>query len=195
MQYYFYLDKVLMPVTPASMRVKIKNKNETLDLANGGEWPVLQPAGLTEVQFDLLLPASPYPFAVYSGSFQEPGYFLELFQRLKTGGTPFPFLVIRTLTAETALKFAARLLPYSADIAKAITGDENTAIRSSHARTLLRNGVSGETAVLSDTSMTVTLEEYEIVEDAEKYGRDFYVSLTLRQYPTTGGETGVYTKK
>ena len=169
MQYYFYLDKVLMPVTPASMRVKIKNKNETLDLANGGEWPVLQPAGLTEVQFDLLLPASPYPFAVYSGSFQEPGYFLDLFQRLKTGGAPFPFLVIRTLTAETALKFAAR--------------------------TLLRNGVSGETAVLSDTSMTVTLEEYEIVEDAEKYGRDFYVSLTLRQYPTTGGETGVYTKK
>ena len=33
-----------------------------------------------------------------------------------------------------------------------------------------------------DTFLTVSLEEYTIAEDAEKYGRDVYVSITLLQY-------------
>ena len=37
MGYEFYLDKMLLPITPSKLEIKIKNKNKTYDLINEGE--------------------------------------------------------------------------------------------------------------------------------------------------------------
>ena len=53
MAYSFFLDGVLLPVTPGSLQVKIKNQNKTVSLLNEGEVNFLKLPGLSEVQFDL----------------------------------------------------------------------------------------------------------------------------------------------
>ena len=35
--YYFYLDKLLLPVAPEKLELKIKNQNKTMKLINEGE--------------------------------------------------------------------------------------------------------------------------------------------------------------
>ena len=35
--YYFYLDKLLLPVAPEKLELKIKNQNKTMNLINEGE--------------------------------------------------------------------------------------------------------------------------------------------------------------
>ena len=54
--YKFYMDKMLLPITPSKVQMSIKNKNKTLVLINEGEINVLKNAGLTEVTFDAMLP-------------------------------------------------------------------------------------------------------------------------------------------
>lgn len=35
--YYFYLDKLLLPVPPEELELKIANQNKTMNLINSGE--------------------------------------------------------------------------------------------------------------------------------------------------------------
>ena len=64
MAYKLYLDGVLFPVAPSKVTVKINNQNETVTLINEGEANILKAAGLSDVEFDLLLPNTEYPFAI-----------------------------------------------------------------------------------------------------------------------------------
>ena len=93
--YDVYLDKMLCPIAPDKMQLKISNKNKTLVLINEGEINILKKAGLTEVSFDLLLPNVKYPFAVYKSGFKKANYFLDYLENLKTSQEPFMFKVIR----------------------------------------------------------------------------------------------------
>lgn len=188
-EYYFYLDRMLLPVTPSSLELKIANRNQTIDLANGGEINFLQPPGLTSLRFDLLLPSVPYPFAHYANGFQGADFYLRKLEKLKTSGKPFEFLVIRSLTGENILRYAAHLLEYSPDMANAVTGREDGRFFSKDA--ILRKNEMDRQIVrcFSDTAMTVSLEEYTIFEDAEKYGSDFFVSVSLKQYLPFGLKT------
>lgn len=95
MAYSFYLDKVLLPVAPSKLQIKIGNQNKTLTLINDGEVNVLKTAGLTEITFDVLIPQVLYPFTVYKDGFKDASYFLELFERLKSEKKPFQFIVSR----------------------------------------------------------------------------------------------------
>ena len=65
MAYKLYLDGVLFPVAPSKVTVKINNQNETVTLINEGEENILKAAGLSDVEFDLLLSNTEYPFALY----------------------------------------------------------------------------------------------------------------------------------
>ena len=94
--YYFYLDKILLPVTPSKMSIKIKNKNKTYVEINEGEINVLKKAGLTEIEFDAMIPNVKYPFATYKNGFQNAQTFLEAIEKLKTNQKPFQFIVSRT---------------------------------------------------------------------------------------------------
>lgn len=94
--YYFYLDKILLPIAPSSVDIKISNQNETLNLINGDEINVLKQAGLSSISFDCLLPNQQYPFAIYYDGYQNASYYLEQFENLKTSCLPFQFLINRT---------------------------------------------------------------------------------------------------
>lgn len=93
MSYEFYLNGILMPVTPGKLKLKIANNNKTVNLINEGDVNILKKAGLTEISFDLLLPNQEYPFA--NGSFMPAAAYLELFEELKVSREPFAFTVGR----------------------------------------------------------------------------------------------------
>ena len=97
MAYRFYLDNILLPVTPQSLEIKIKNQNKTVTLINDTEYNFLKGAGLTEISFDILLPAVKYPFAVYENGFKNQKYYLDELERLKVSKEPFRFYVSREL--------------------------------------------------------------------------------------------------
>ncbi|MBQ9604370.1 MAG: peptidoglycan-binding protein, partial [Firmicutes bacterium] len=93
--YHFFIDGVLLPVPPSKLSIKIKNKNQTVTLADGSEYNLLKSAGLSEINFDCLLPNRDYPFAVYENAFLSADYYLALFERLKSGQRVFTFCVER----------------------------------------------------------------------------------------------------
>ena len=95
--YYFYLDKLLLPIAPEKLQLKIGNNNKTLTLINEGEINILKKAKLTEIDFDVLLPNVKYPFATYNNNFQNASYFLENIEKLKTSEKPFQFIVSRKM--------------------------------------------------------------------------------------------------
>ena len=97
MSYDLYMNGVLFPVTPSKVQVKTGNQNKTINLINEGEVNVLKTAGLKEISFDLLIPAYNYPFAVYQGGFQSPGYYVDQLNALKSTKAKFQFILSRRL--------------------------------------------------------------------------------------------------
>lgn len=95
MAYRFYLGKILCPVAPSKLQLKIGNNNKTMTLINEGEVNVLKQAGLTDINFDLLLPNVQYSFATYKSGFKKADYFLGELEKLKTSKKPFQFIVTR----------------------------------------------------------------------------------------------------
>lgn len=95
MAYHFYLEKMLCPIAPSKMQMKINGNNKTLTLINGEEINMLKKPGLTEISFDLLLPNVQYPFATYKSGFVDAKYFLDSLEEMKTSEEPFQFIVTR----------------------------------------------------------------------------------------------------
>lgn len=95
--YYVYLGQVLLPVAPNKLTLKIKNQNKTMTLINEGEINFLKAAGLTDVEFDVLIPSVQYSFAKYDGGFKSPSYFMNHFETLKNSNEPFQFIVVRKM--------------------------------------------------------------------------------------------------
>ncbi|WP_310602544.1 LysM peptidoglycan-binding domain-containing protein [Anaerosporobacter sp.] len=160
MPYEFYLDKMLLPVTPSKVETKVKNQNKTMNLINESEVNMITAPGLTEISFSALLPMHVYPFATYQKvteglenygdktkvhiakkknleytGFLYPNYYLDYLEALKLSLKPFYFKIIR---------------------------------RNKHKE-------------IFPTEMLVTLEEYTLTEDAQD-GGDFTVSIKLKQY-------------
>lgn len=134
--YYFYLDKMLLPLTPSKLTTTINNANKTVTLINEGEVNLLKTAGLTDVEFECTIPQVRYPFANYSSGFLGASVFLKYFEKLKTDKQPFSFIVCR---------------------------------------------LSPAGKILFSTSMTVSLEDYKITEQATN-GLDLTVKISLKQY-------------
>lgn len=95
--YELYMNKVLFPITPSNIKMKVNGKNETITLINKGEVNVIKTTGLTDFSFELLLPTlQKYPFAVYENNiFQDAYYFLGKLEKMKNRKKPFVFLFIR----------------------------------------------------------------------------------------------------
>ncbi|MEL4861028.1 LysM peptidoglycan-binding domain-containing protein [Pseudoflavonifractor phocaeensis] len=139
MPYEFTMDGVLLPVTPSTLKIKVKNQNSTMTLINEGEINLLKSPGLTEIQFEALFPRTRYPFV--SGELKEPSYYMGFLARLKAERRHFPFVVARHQPDGT---------------------------------------------ILDDTNLDVSLEDYEVSEDAKKYGLDIAVTIKLKQYRPYG---------
>lgn len=94
--YRIALNGILLPVVPAKMQFSYKGKNETVDLINGGEINRIKTIGLTEVEFECLIPQVRYSFAVYrEDEFQPATYYLDNFEKMKKLKTPFKLKIIR----------------------------------------------------------------------------------------------------
>lgn len=132
--YSFYLDNVLLPITPKQLQIKIKNQNKTIELINFGQVNILKLPGLSDISFDFSVPiVGKYPFA---RELQSAEYYFSLLENLKTQLKPFKFTVLRQIS-------------------------------------------SSKTAF--STNLNVTLEDYEIVEDADN-GFDVTFKVNLKQY-------------
>ena len=99
MAYFFYFDTMLFPVAPPKLQLKIKNQNQTVTLIDEGEINLLKKAGLTEIDFDVLLPNVQYPFATYKSGFQQAKIYLDALEQLKVSQKPFQFIVTRETPA------------------------------------------------------------------------------------------------
>lgn len=110
MAYYFFLGTTMLPIPPAKMSIKIKNKNKTINLINEGEVNIIKSPGLTEISFDAILPNASYPFANYdtsladslnsnflgnSFSFKKSDYFLSEFKSAKAVQNPMRLVISR----------------------------------------------------------------------------------------------------
>ena len=95
--YHFYMGSVLLPIAPEKFTLKVKNSNKTITLINEGEVNHLKEAGLTELEFDVLIPAVQYSFSKYDSGFKSPAYFTNHFEKLKTEKKPFQFIISRKM--------------------------------------------------------------------------------------------------
>lgn len=188
--YFFYLDSVLMPITPGKLTMKIKNKNKTIDLVSGSELIIPKSPGLTDISFELLLPADECSFAMYDNGFKSPNYYLEHLENLKKNKRSFAFTVIRSVSAEMLLKQAVNLINLPSAVLRDYDMNNDGVITTADARILLRSQ-SGMT-LLNDTNMKCVIEDYTVTEDAEKYGRDICVSVNLKQYRDYALKIAVY---
>lgn len=94
--YYVFLDKLLLPVTPASLAMRINGQNKTVNLINDGEISIIKQPGLTDISFEFMIPHTKYPFASYgTGGFVGTTAVLSYLERLKTQPKPFQYIVSR----------------------------------------------------------------------------------------------------
>lgn len=95
MSYLFYIDDILLPVSPSKLDISIENQNKTINLINDGEVNILKQAGLTNISLEFLLPNVNYPFAVYEDGFLDAKHYLDRIEELKLNLQPFQFIVTR----------------------------------------------------------------------------------------------------
>ena len=95
MAYDFYIGKMLFPIPPETINIQINGRNETVVLINDGEINMLKAAGLTSGSFTLLLPNTPYPFARYTGGFQNAKVYLDYLESLKKESKVVQWIISR----------------------------------------------------------------------------------------------------
>ena len=95
MAYYFYLGNVLLPIPPSKLALKISNNNKTYNLINYSQINVLKNPGLSSLEFEVVLPNTKYPFAMYKNNFQNAKYYLGVLENLKVNRSAFQFIVVR----------------------------------------------------------------------------------------------------
>lgn len=93
--YDFYLGKIMLPVAPEKVSTKINGQNKTVNLINDGEINILKVAGLTDIEFEFLIPQVKQPYASYPSGFKGAKYYLEKLEAYKTGKKKFQFIVSR----------------------------------------------------------------------------------------------------
>lgn len=173
--YRFYIDGLLLPVTPAKLQMKIKNKNKKITLLNEGEVSLLKTAGLTEISFTALFPQSQYPFAVYENGFKKAEYYLGKLEDLKIGKKPFRFIVSR-LTPSGKLLFHTNMKVSLEDYtinedAKKLGMDVESKIKLKQYRDFgtkkLKMSDDGKTATVIDERSKKDLLDFYIVRDGD----------------------------
>lgn len=119
--YSFFFNDIALPITPQKLTVKIKGNNKTLTLVNESEINFLRSPGLTEISFDATLPMlGQYSFA---GSYKQPDYYLDMFEKLMIEKTPFRFILSRVapsgkLLYDTNMKVSLESYTITEDAAK-----------------------------------------------------------------------------
>ena len=94
--YYMFLGAMQVPIPPATLRTRIRNRNRTISLANRGEINILKATGLTEITFKMLLPNADYPFnQSIMGKGLHAAFYIDQLEKMKLSSDPFQFIVVR----------------------------------------------------------------------------------------------------
>lgn len=179
--YDFYLDKCLLPVAPSKLQLKINSANETLKLLNEGEINVLKQPKLTDIEFECMIPQVKYPFAVYKFDFRETDYFeedMELTERYQDMKLTERY---RDLSPTIVYKSGFQKAEYFLEYFEALKVS-----RKPFPFIVCRRRPNGKN--LFDTDILVSLEDYQITEDA-KNGFDVTVKIKLKQWRDYGTKT------
>lgn len=186
--YLVYLDQTQLPVAPSAISIKIANENKTITLINEGEVNILKSPGLSKISFDALLPNQKYPFARDPGfrsARREPRVVHQPeFRSAKRGS--------QNTTGISEAETKAQL-PYDAQYYLSILEQLKTSCKPFRFY-ILRTDDSGR-RLMDSNPMTVSLESYQIEEDAEKYGFDVMVKIELLQYRPYGTKVVEFKKK
>lgn len=91
--YGFYMDGMLLPVTPPSLKISVGSTNKTVTLINEGEINILKSPSLSEITFEARFPSRKYPFSRDEAHTFD--YYYEKFMKLKNDKKPFHFIVLR----------------------------------------------------------------------------------------------------
>lgn len=98
-KYLIYLDTILLPVTPERVSVKVGDKNNTIELADGREHMFIKKSALREISFQCLLPNQEYRFAQYHfGTYEPAKVFVEKLLKLKDDQKAFQFIFNRVFS-------------------------------------------------------------------------------------------------
>lgn len=102
MGYRFYIDDILLPITPSSFSRTIGNKNETATLMSGQEINILKKPGLGTFNFDFEIPRYwNLPYIHKSDVRHDAKWYTDQLYRIKNERKPVDFSVIRKLAGET----------------------------------------------------------------------------------------------
>lgn len=175
--YLFYLGETLLPIAPEKVTTKINNQNKTFNLINDGEVNILKSAGLTDIEFECLLPNNEYPFAKYDSGFQNATYYLSAFEELKTSLTSFQFIVTRDLSIGknfSPTNMTVSLEEYSIEENAENLFDITVSIKLKQYKEIATKTVSLDT---SATSYTVT-EDRETTSSPEPTASQSYTVVT-----------------
>ncbi|WNY26187.1 LysM domain-containing protein [Methanolapillus millepedarum] len=93
--YDFYLDGVLLPVTPSSLTIKTPGQSTTFDVINYSEISELKSPGLREISFEFSLPNNPENLPFAKSGAQPPRYYIEKIEQLNHGKRTFQFIINR----------------------------------------------------------------------------------------------------
>lgn len=175
--YSFYFGKLLLPVTPGKLTVTINNNNETVNLADTSPINFLKSPGLTDISFEALIPAwQKYPFARYNETDQE--QFLDW-----ANDHGYRVQNADLFNADPDAAFLADSRNYTPATPEYFLDffEKLKTSREPFQFIVLRDKPNG--TLLWDYNRSVSMEEYEIVEDAED-GNDITVSFKLKEYAT-----------
>ncbi len=95
--YDFYINGMLLPVTPGKLEIGYKGREKSIDLINDGEITIPKSSKSAEISFEALLPNRKYPFARYPEGFQDGAAYGALLKTLMESGNPFRFILVRRL--------------------------------------------------------------------------------------------------
>lgn len=95
--YDVFINKIMYPVVPRNIKMKVDNNNKTIQVINEGTISIPKKAGLTEISFYLLLPNVKYPWARYEDGFHKAGWYLKKLEKLKVKKKNFQFIVSRQM--------------------------------------------------------------------------------------------------
>lgn len=182
------MDKVRLPVTPGKLQISIHNANETVELINEGQINLLKKAGLSDIEFECLIPQVWYPFAEYESDLGEGKVFMEadetpgVHRRSKNKEDDIPVRGGRTTGKyEDVRKKTVR------DAGFYLDHFENLKNRKKPFPFIVcRKMPRGKKLFCTD--MKVSLEDYKITEDA-KEGFDLTVKISLKQWRNYGTKT------
>jgi len=130
--YHFYLNDELLPLAPARIRNRVNNRNQVVELVNSGDYNVLKDIGLTDFDFEVLLPGKPYPFIATVDNFHLPYYYLEKLHAYKVEKEPVRLIITRAMQTGADI-FTTNLLvgieDYHAEEVAGQEGDMTVSLR------------------------------------------------------------------